>query len=131
MYVHQSLHAACRLQEIGELPRYLGPGLEVVDLKVEAALWSVSVVATEADPSRGTIVRFELVDSTIDMSANRPKMLLSCETSADISNYCELLMGAAADKAHVGEPTVRTADWEVVPDSWISSDLEFLEKYLT
>jgi len=33
MYVHQSLHAACRLQEIGELPRYLGPGLEVVDLK--------------------------------------------------------------------------------------------------
>lgn len=46
----------------------------------------------------GTIVRFELADASIVLSANRPKMVLSCETSPEVSSYCELLMGAAADK---------------------------------
>jgi hypothetical protein len=104
----------------------------------------------------GTIVRFELADTNTVMSGNRSTTVLSCETSSEVSSYCELLMGAAADKPEgrshvqyslpptcltrsliysicrtVGEPvTIRTAEWEVVPDSWISSDLEFLEKYL-
>ena len=99
----------------------------------------------------GTIVRFELADTNTVMSGNRPTTVLSCETSSEVSSYCELLMGAATDKPEgrshvwvgltrsliysicrtVGEPvTIRTTEWEVVPDSWISSDLEFLEKYL-
>lgn len=105
----------------------------------------------------GTIVRFELADTNTVMSGNRPTTVLSCETSSEVSSYCELLMGAATDKPEgrshvqynltpptcltrsliysicrtVGETvTIRTTEWEVVPDSWISSDLEFLEKYL-
>lgn len=46
----------------------------------------------------GTIVRFELADTNIVMSTNRPTTVLCCETSPEVSSYCELLMGAAADK---------------------------------
>lgn len=184
--------------EIGEVPRYLGNDLDIVDLKVDAAVWKIRVSSLPYDESvveveggvelpRGVVVQLELLDdidpkepdnSTAIPSAisqqhqqdqllveEEPPLLLVCETSMELRNYSELAVeqlptpalslldtagssdkkssnfsdGIAtalveSDTLHTttpdGHPVYRTYQWEIIPDSWITCELDFLEGFI-
>uniref|UniRef100_A0A7S3HCZ5 Uncharacterized protein n=1 Tax=Spumella elongata TaxID=89044 RepID=A0A7S3HCZ5_9STRA len=94
--------------EKGELPRYLGPDLDIVDLKVDAAAWNVrtvpvSAMAGDVEDIKGLIVQFELVDGgvggggqphsvgALSVSSQAPQLLV-CETSKELHSYSELFL---------------------------------------
>lgn len=152
--------------EIGDEPLYLNPNLQLVQNKVDAAVWNLRasaqpmdiIVSTGADslPSmdskniaKGINVQFELVDprlaqdmhmlSQFDFSKRDSRTLvLSCRysplkatTELCTVSYDTLALQQLRDVSET-DPTEMhySIIWEVCPESWISDELDFLDRYL-